>query len=75
MENGRGIGDNILQRLCTVFAVTEDAFTLPISQEESTLYGTLPDVTKMILEELRLLPEYEQFRLLADLKEKRTKSS
>jgi transcriptional regulator with XRE-family HTH domain len=73
MENGRGIGDSILQRLCEVFAVTEEVFTLSITREDREIYGALPEVTKMILEELRMIPEYEQLRLLADLKEKRAK--
>lgn len=75
MENGRGIGDSIMRRLCAVFTVTEDAFTLAVARENLELYGGLPEVTKMILEEVRLLPEYEQLRLLADLKERRAKSN
>jgi transcriptional regulator with XRE-family HTH domain len=73
MENGRGIGSRVLQRLCEVFEVKEDAFTKMSVSESSEVYGKLPEVTRMILEELQVLPEYEQLRLLADLKERRAK--
>ena len=74
IENGRGVGDGVLGRLCEVFGVEENAFTkMTSSQEAGDLFSQLPDVTRMILEELKLLPEYEQLRLLADLKEKRAR--
>lgn len=73
LENGRGIGGRILQRLCDVFEVKEDAFTKMSVSENSEVYGKLSEVMRMILEELQALPEYEQLRLLADLKEKRAK--
>ena len=73
MENGRGIGDSILQRLCRVLAVTDEAFAPAGVQEQREGYGKLSEVTRMLLEELQSLPEYEQLRLLADLKEKRIK--
>lgn len=73
MENGRGIGDSILQRLCRVLAVTDEAFASASVHEQREGYGKLPEVTRMLLEELQSLPEYEQLRLLADLKEKRIK--
>lgn len=73
MENGRGIGDSVMQRLCRVFAVGEEAFAQAGINEQNATYGQLPEVTRMLLEELRTLPEYEQLRLLADLKEKRAK--
>jgi hypothetical protein len=37
------------------------------------VYGRLPEVTRMILAELLSLPEYEQLRLLADLKKRKAK--
>jgi transcriptional regulator with XRE-family HTH domain len=73
LENGRGIGSSVLKRLCEVLEVEEDAFTLMAVGEKNELYGKLSDVTRMLLEELQALPEYEQLRLLADLKEKRAK--
>lgn len=71
IENGRGIGGSMLQRLCGVFDVSEGAFTKMAVAEDGEYYGKLPEVTRMILEELKSLPEYEQLRLLADLKERR----
>ena len=71
LENGRGMGDSVLQRLCEVLGVTEDAFTKIAAEEEGEFYRTLPEVTRMILYELKSLPEYEQLRLLADLKERK----
>jgi transcriptional regulator with XRE-family HTH domain len=74
VENGRSVGDGVLGRLCEVFGVEENAFTKMTSSEEAgDLFSQLPDVTRMILEELKLLPEYEQLRVLADLKEKRAR--
>ena len=72
LENGRGIGSNVLKRLCEVLEVEEDAFTLMAVGEQSELYGKLSDHAHAA-EELQALPEYEQLRLLADLKEKRAK--
>jgi hypothetical protein len=37
-------------------------------------YGRLPIVIRMLLDELQAMPEYEQLRWLADLKEKRAKA-
>lgn len=73
MENGRGIGKDLLDRLCGVFGVTEDAFTVHTVGETMELYGKLPDITRMLLDELQTMPEYEQLRWLADLKEKKVK--
>ena len=73
LENGRGIGSSVLKRLCEVLEVEEVAFTFMAVGEKTELYGKLSDVTRMLLEELQALPEYEQLRLLADLKEKRAK--
>lgn len=75
IENGRGMGKNLLDRLCRVFGVDEDAFTKQAVAERDEIYGKLPQVTRMILEELEAMPEYEQLRLLADLKESRAKRS
>lgn len=71
MENGRGIGKNMLDRLCEVFAVEEEAFTAQATPQESKPVEALPRVTRMILEELEAMPEYEQLRLLAEIIEKR----
>ncbi len=71
MENGRGIGKNMLDRLCEVFAVEEEAFTAQTAPQESKPVEALPRVTRMILEELEAMPEYEQLRLLAEIIEKR----
>ena len=73
MENGRGMGDSILARLCRVLEVDEDAFTLQAVGENQETYGSLSKVTLMLLEELQSMPEYEQLRWLADLKEKKAK--
>ena len=73
MENGRGIGKNLLDRLCRVFAVEEEAFTHQAVHERSETIANLPRVTRMILEELETMPEYEQLRLLAEIIEKRIK--
>lgn len=75
IENGRGMGKNLLDRLCSVFEVDEGAFTRQTVAEREEIYGRLPEVTRMILEELEDMPEYEQLRLLADLKERRAKRS
>ncbi len=42
-------------------------------EEENLFHGKLSEVTRMLLEELRSLPEYEQLRWLADLKERKAK--
>ena len=73
MESGRGIGKNLLDRLCSTFAVDEEAFTHQTVQERSQTVANLPRVTRMILEELETMPEYEQLRLLAEIVEKRIK--
>ena len=74
VENGRGMGTSLLERLCRVFGVEEHAFTTQAVGEKKEPYGSLPEVTRMILEELQNIPEYEQLRWLADLKEKRVKA-
>ncbi len=74
MENGRGIGKNLLDRLCKVFEVDEEAFTQQVDQARSQAVDSLPRVTRMILEELETMPEYEQLRFLAEIVEKRIKS-
>jgi hypothetical protein len=71
MENGRGIGTNLLDRLLGVFEVTEEAFTQQTVAEKLVMYGKLSDITRLLLDELKTMPEYEQLRWLADLKEKK----
>lgn len=73
MENGRGIGKNMLDRLCQVFGVEEEAFTLQTMPQKTKPVDTLPRVIRMILEELENMPEYDQLRLLAGIVEKRYK--
>ena len=73
MERGRGIGRDLLDRLCAAFGVDEEAFTRPVAQEEQTTIDRLPTVTRMILFELETMPEYKQMRLLADIVEGRIK--
>ncbi len=73
MENGRGIGKNMLDRLCLVFGVEEEAFTLQTMPQKTKPVDTLPRVVRMILEELENMPEYDQLRLLAAIVEKRYK--
>lgn len=75
LENGRGIGSSILARLCEVFGVEEQTFTLAAVGEVNEAYGGLTEVIRMLLQELQALPEYEQLRLLADLKERKMKES
>lgn len=74
LENGRGIGSAVLMKLCAVFQVSEESFTRISTVENGELYGKLSDVTRMLLEELQTLPEYEQLRWLADLKERKSKA-
>jgi transcriptional regulator with XRE-family HTH domain len=75
VENGRGIGKSLLDRLCRVFDVTEDAFTpQQVMGEQSEAYGKLSEVIRMLLKELQGLPEYEQLRWLADIKEKKAQN-
>ena len=71
MENGRGIGSSVLARLCEALKVEESAFTRMEVGEVNEAYGRLSEVMRMLLKELQQLPEYEQLRLLADLKEKK----
>jgi transcriptional regulator with XRE-family HTH domain len=74
MENGRGIGGSIMQRLCRVFDVSEEAFApTNMVNETGGNYANLSKVMRMLLDELQTIPEYEQLRLLADLKENRAK--
>ena len=73
MENGRGIGKNMLDRLCEVFGVDEEAFTAQTVPQKHDPFEKLPRVTRMILEELENMPEYEQLRVLAEIVEKRCK--
>jgi transcriptional regulator with XRE-family HTH domain len=73
IENGRGVGKNMLDRLCQVFAVDEETFTQQGPPQQTTPVETLPRVTRMILEELEGMPEYEQLRFLAEIVEKRYK--
>lgn len=73
MERGRGIGRDLLNRLCAAFEVDEEAFTREETQESKGSIDTLPRVTRMILEELETVPEYKQFRLLADILEMKMK--
>jgi transcriptional regulator with XRE-family HTH domain len=73
VENGRGIGKSLLDRLCGVFGVEEDAFARQVTEGQGEPYGDLPYVTRMLLEALQAMPEYEQLRWLADLKEKKAK--
>jgi hypothetical protein len=67
------MGKDLLDRLCRVFEVDEDAFTFHAVAEKSEINSEMPQVMRMILEEVEILPEYEQLRILADLKEKRAK--
>lgn len=71
VENGRGIGKSLLDRLCRVLEVSNEAFTLQAVGEQEMAYSNLPEVTRMLLKELQELPEYEQLRWLADIKEKK----
>lgn len=73
MENGRGIGSKVLARLCEVMKAEESAFSMAVVGKEPEPYRALPEVLRMLLEELQALPEYEQLRLLADLKEKKAR--
>ena len=63
------VPSSIISRLCEVLKVEEDAFTLMDVGESNEGYGRFSDVMRMLLKELQTLPEYEQLRLLADLKE------
>lgn len=74
VENGRGIGKNLLDRLCRVLQVEEEAFTGQMAVEPNESCNKLSEVMNMLLKELQTLPEYEQLRWLADLKEKKEMS-
>lgn len=50
---------------------TEKTYTLCVADGKNDLYGKLPDVSRMLLEELQGMPEYVQLRLLVELKEKK----
>lgn len=65
MERGRGIGKELLDRLCAAFGVNEESFTRQEAQENQTANNKLPTVTRMIHLELETMPEYEQLHLLA----------
>jgi transcriptional regulator with XRE-family HTH domain len=71
LENGRGIGSSVLTRLCEALKVDEQVFTQMVVGEKQEPYSALSDVTRMLLDELKDMPEYEQLRLLADLKERK----
>lgn len=74
MENGRGIGSRVLARLCGVLGVEEKTFVAMTAVNEGLVsYQAMPDVLRMLLDEVQLLPEYEQLRLLADLKERKAR--
>lgn len=73
LENGRGIGASVFDRLCNILKVTENDFTRQAVGERQEPYAALPDVTRMLLDELQEMPEYEQLRWLADVKEKKAK--
>ena len=74
MESGRGIGRNLLDRLCRVFEVDELTFTRDEAQANREMVDELPQVTRMILHELKAMPEYDQLRLLAEIVERRVKN-
>ncbi len=73
MERGRGIGKDLLDRLCAVFGVDDEAFTWQETHESQGAIDKLPRVTRMILDELETMPEYKQLRLLAEIVETRMK--
>jgi transcriptional regulator with XRE-family HTH domain len=74
LENGsRGIGKNVLVKLCEVLKVDESAFIFMATGDNHELYG-LSNVMRMLVEELKALPEYEQLRILADLKERKAQT-
>ncbi len=53
--------------------VEEVSFTRQTLGESQEQYVNLSKVTLMLLDELQSLPEYEQLRLLADLKERKAR--
>lgn len=73
LERGRGIGRDLLHRLCATLEVDEDAFTKREAPKSQSDIDKLPRVTRMILDELETIPEYKQFRILADILEMKIK--
>jgi hypothetical protein len=68
-------GYEYIGKLCSKFNVTEETFVLCVADEKNDFYGKLPDVTRMLPEELQGMPEYGHLCLLADLKKKRSGGS
>lgn len=73
VENGRGMGRSLLERLSTAMGVEETEFSKQAVSETSEPYSALPEVIRMVLQELQGMPEYEQLRVLADVKERKAK--
>ena len=72
IERGeRGVGPELLSRYCNFLSIKEEELTRFQQKEEETGY---PPLIKMLIDELLDLQDYEQARLLADLKERKTKT-
>jgi len=70
IERGdRGAGPEIISRYCNFFGISE-ADLSPFLQRKDAGY---PPLVKMVIDELLEMPDYEQARFLADLKERKEK--
>lgn len=72
IERGeRGVGPDLLARYCRFFGIQEKEFSQILRKKEAGF----PPLIQMVIDELLELPEYEQARFLADLKEKKEKAT
>ncbi len=69
-RGGRGVGPGLLSRYCRFFGIKEEELSQFVRKEEDGY----PPLVKMVIDELLELPDYEQARILADLKEKKEKA-
>jgi transcriptional regulator with XRE-family HTH domain len=69
-RGGRGLGPDLLARYCKFFGIKEEELSQLVRKKEAGY----PPLIKMVIDELLELPDYEQARILADLKEKKEKA-
>lgn len=70
IERGeRGVGSDLMSRYCNFFGIKEKDLTHLMQKRENGY----PPLIKMVIDELLDIPDYEQARFLADLKERKEK--
>jgi len=70
IERGeRGAGSEIISRYCNFFGIREADLSQFLQRKDAGY----PPLVKMVIDELLEMPDYEQARLLADLKERKEK--